>query len=96
MHKRTECAQPCTEPVMAHTWGGEKKLKKEATGSILVSVLAGALPPLPGLAFFFIICMATACTSAALQMPSGQGAALPASTCLAACRPCHAQPCCDI
>ena len=44
-------------------------MKKDATGSILVSVLLGALPPFPGLAFFFITCMATACTSAGVMMP---------------------------
>jgi len=35
------------------TLGGEKKEKKLATGSVLVMGLL-ALPPLPGLAFFFI------------------------------------------
>ena len=55
---------------MAHTWGGEKKLKKDATGSILVSVLLGALPPFPGFAFFFITCMATSYVQAALMRSS--------------------------
>ena len=36
--------------------GGEKKLKKEGTASVLVSTFPAPLPPLPGLAFFFITC----------------------------------------
>ena len=68
-------AQTCSLPDAAHTWGGEKKLKKDATGSILVRVLLGALPPFPGLAFFFITCIATACMIVIMIMkPLGQSA----------------------